>query len=198
MYSTLKQVIDTLDVSTISNSRKEALLPLREFLLTQKNANINLIFICTHNSRRSHFSQIWAQAMAHYYSKTNIYSYSGGTEVTAIYPEVLRTLEKQGFQMQELASQENNIWSIKFSDEQPSIIGFSKTFSDEFNPQSNFAAILTCDQANEACPFVPGALKRFPITYIDPKIHDGTSQQEEAYLKSSIEIATEMKFIFQY
>jgi arsenate reductase len=48
------------------------------------------------------------------------------------------------------------------------IIGFSKTYDDSFNPQSAFAAILTCSQADGACPLLL-VLKRIPITFEDPK-----------------------------
>jgi arsenate reductase len=46
--------------------------------------------------------------------------------------------------------------------------GFSKKYDDEFNPKSEFAAIMTCSQADGGCPFIAGAEKRIPITYEDP------------------------------
>jgi len=43
---------------------------------------------------------------------------------------------------------------------------------------------------------VLGSDKRIPITYEDPKKSDGTPQQSETYLERSLQIATEMKFVF--
>ncbi len=60
---------------------------------------IRLNFICTHNSRRSHLSQIWAQTMAHYFDIKNVFCYSGGTETTALFPMVAETLQNSGFQI---------------------------------------------------------------------------------------------------
>ena len=76
------------------------------------------------------------------------------------------------------------------------MIGFSKVFDAEFNPKSGFAAILTCSQADEGCPFIAGAEKRFPIRYDDPKLYDNTDLQSEKYSERSMEIATEMKYVF--
>jgi len=76
------------------------------------------------------------------------------------------------------------------------VIGFSKKLDDDFNPKSGFAAIMTCDSANEACPFVPGTEIRIPMTFEDPKAFDHTPQQEEKYQKRSLQIATELCFVF--
>ena len=67
---------------------------------------------------------------------------------------------------------------------------------DDFNPKSDFAAIMTCSQADEGCPFVPGAEKRIPITYEDPKAFDGTPEQAQKYRERSEQIATEMFYVF--
>ena len=55
---------------------------------------------------------------------------------------------------------------------------------------------MTCSSADSGCPFVLGSDKRIPITYEDPKVSDGTPQQTETYLNRSLQIATEMKFVF--
>ncbi|MGB5417660.1 MAG: protein-tyrosine-phosphatase, partial [Algibacter sp.] len=122
--------------------------------------------------------------------------YSGGTEATAMFPKVGETLNNQGFKIIKLSEEENPVYSIKFSKNEPSIIAFSKQFSDEFNPASEFAAIMTCSSADSGCPFVLGSDKRIPITYEDPKASDGTPQQTETYFNRSLQIATEMKYVF--
>ena len=83
-----------------------------------------------------------------------------------------------------------------FSENEQPIIGFSKTLDDEFNPTSEFAAIMTCTQADEGCPFIAGAEKRIPITFEDPKAFDNTPQEAEKYNERSVQIATEMFYVF--
>ncbi|WP_231372742.1 low molecular weight phosphatase family protein [Aureivirga sp. CE67] len=194
----IKNLIDSLNTSEVPNERKEILQPLVEYIQEKKDKNetIRLNFICTHNSRRSHLSQIWAQAISFYYEIKNVYSYSGGTEATALFPKVAETLQKNGFEMMYLSEGENPIYAFKYAQNEAPIIGFSKEYFSEFNPKSNFAAIMTCSQADGGCPFIAGAEKRVPITYEDPKLFDGTEQQDEKYLERSLEIATELKFVF--
>lgn len=197
-FTKITEIVEGLDPSTISSERKEVLLPLIEYI-QEKVANnqiIRLNFICTHNSRRSHLSQVWAQAMATYFNIDRVYSYSGGTEATAMFPMAAKTLSNQGFKIQKLSDANNPVYAIKHAENEAPIIGFSKTFDSEFNPQSNFAAILTCSSADEGCPFIAGAEKRIPITFEDPKAFDNTPQQAEKYLERSIQIATELFYVF--
>ena len=134
--------------------------------------------------------------MANYFNINNVFCYSGGLEATALYPMVIETLKNSGFQIGKLSDNDNPVYSIKYADNEHPIIGFSKKLDDDFNPKSEFAAIMTCDSANEACPFVPGAEKRIPITFEDPKAFDNTPQQAEKYKERSLQIATEMFYIF--
>lgn len=198
LFKDISTIVESLDTNTISEDRKLVLKPLIDYLQEKyKNNNaIRLNFICTHNSRRSHLSQIWAQTMAAYYNINNVSCYSGGTEATAMFPKVGETLKNQGFKIDKLSEENNPVYSIKFSKNEPSIIAFSKKFDNNFNPSSEFAAIMTCSSADEACPMVLGCDKRIAITYEDPKKSDGTPQQTETYLERSLQIATEMKFVF--
>ena len=198
MFQTIKETISALKTDTISEERKVILAPLVAYIKekNEKNEAIALNFICTHNSRRSHLSQVWAQTLAHSVGITNINCYSGGTEATALFPMAAETLKNNGFQISTLSNTENPVYSIKYAENAHSIIGFSKTYDDEFNPKSSFGAIMTCNSANEACPMVSGAEKRFPITYEDPKKFDNTPQQKEKYLERSIQIATELYWVF--
>ena len=134
--------------------------------------------------------------MASYFGIGKVSCYSGGTETTALFPKVVETLKKNGFQISMISDGKNPIYSIKYSDNTHPIIGFSKEMDNAFNPKSQFAAIMTCDAANEACPFVPGAEKRIPITFKDPKEFDNTPQESEKYLERSVEIATELFYAF--
>lgn len=198
MNQRVLSVIESLELATISKERQATLKTLIDYIQhkIKENESIRLNFICTHNSRRSHLSQIWAQTLAAYYNINNVFCYSGGTEATAMFLKVAETLKSQGFNVFKLSEGDNPVYSIKFSDNEPAIIGFSKTFDDAFNPASQFAAIMTCSSADEGCPIVLGCDKRIAITYEDPKKSDGTPQQTETYLKRSLQIATEMKFVF--
>ncbi|MFD0964754.1 arsenate-mycothiol transferase ArsC [Pseudofulvibacter geojedonensis] len=198
MYSKISSFINTLDTQTVSEERKKVLLPLIDFIKSKvsKNEDISLNFICTHNSRRSHLSQIWAQVMAHHFNIKNVFSYSGGTEATAMFPMVAKTLINTGFEIEIIANGENPVYSIKYDDTKHPIVGFSKKLDHRFNPNSNFAAIMTCSSADVGCPFVPGAEKRIPVTFEDPKVFDNTPQQAEKYLERSTQIATELLYVF--
>ena len=194
----LKETITLLKPESISAERKTVLLPLVHYIKKKvaHKQEVRLNFICTHNSRRSHLSQIWAQTMAHYFGFGNVVCYSGGTEATAMFPKIADTLKNQGFEVLKLSENENPVYAIKYSGTQHPVICFSKTYDDVFNADSGFGAIMTCDSANEACPMVMGAEERFPITYKDPKAFDGTPQQDEKYLERSIQIATELLWVF--
>ncbi|MEP3838521.1 MAG: protein-tyrosine-phosphatase [Algibacter sp.] len=198
LFTEIDSLIKGLKPETISADRKKVLQPLIDFIqhkVTNKEA-VRINFICTHNSRRSHLSQVWAQTMAHNFNIKHVFCYSGGTEATALFPMAAKTLENSGFNIKRLSEGKNPVYSIKYTDNTHPIIGFSKTLDDDFNPKSEFAAIMTCDSANEACPMVLGAEKRIPITFEDPKAFDNTPQQAEKYNERSLQIATELFFVF--
>ena len=198
VFQEIEKSIKALHPQTISNERKAILQPLTKFIQSKvsKGQDIRINFICTHNSRRSHLSQVWAQTMANYFNIKNVFCYSGGTEATALFPMVVETLKTSGFQINKISENQNSVYSIKYAHNEHPIIGFSKKLDDDFNPKSEFVAIMTCDSANEACPFVSGAEKRIPITFEDPKAFDGTPQQEEKYKERSLQIATELFYVF--
>ena len=198
LFSEIDKIIKGLNPETISAERKEVLQPLSDFIQSKvsNGKEIRLNFICTHNSRRSHLTQIWAQTMANYFGLKNVFCYSGGTEGTALFPMVAKTLQNSGFQIKTIAEGNNPIYSIKYAENEHPIIGFSKTLDDNFNPKSEFAAIMTCSNADEGCPFIAGAEKRIPITFEDPKAFDNTDQQAEKYEERSLQIATELLFVF--
>lgn len=196
LFTEIQQTLSSL--STVSEERKQVLQPLVSYIQEKLNNKevINLNFICTHNSRRSHLSQVWAQTLAHYFNIPNVYCYSGGTETTAMNSTVANTLINNGFHIQQLSEGTNPIYAIKYAENTPSVIGFSKKYDDDFNPASAFCAILTCSQADEGCPFIAGAEKRVPVTYEDPKLYDGTPSEKPKYLERSLQIAAEMQYVF--
>ena len=198
MFENLSKTIRSIAEISVSDERKEILNPLVDYIQNKMKSNeeIRLNFICTHNSRRSHLSQIWAQTMAFNFKIDNIFCYSGGTEATAMFPKVGETLSNQGFEIQQLYENQNPVYAVKFDGNQHPIICFSKTYFDDFNPKTNFGAIMTCNNADEGCPMVFGAEVRFPIKYDDPKAFDGTDMMNEKYAERSLQIASEMYYVF--
>lgn len=198
IYPEIGKAISTLDFESIPAERKTILQPLVDFIQAKatNQLEIRLNFICTHNSRRSHLSQVWAQTAATHFNIKNVFCYSGGTEATAMFPMAAKALEQSGFRIKTISEGNNPIYAIKYSENEHPIIGFSKTYEDDFNPQSEFAAILTCTQADNGCPFIAGAEKRIPIPFEDPKAFDNTPQQAEKYKERSLQIATEIFYVF--
>ena len=182
----------------VTETRKSVLQPLVDFIRqrAEKGQRINLNFICTHNSRRSHFAQIWAQVASAHYRIADVNCYSGGTEETAVHPMVVRTLENHGFKVFKITKEMNPVYAMKYSDNRFPIIGFSKKYNSPFNPVSEFAAIMTCSEADNGCPFIAGADSRIPVPYEDPELFDSTPKQEQVYAERSLQIAAEMFHVF--
>ncbi len=198
MFDKIKEQISQLTIDDISEERKLILNELVAYIKQKQSENnvIQLNFICTHNSRRSHLTQLWAQTMANYFGIKNVYCYSGGTEATAMFYKVAETLVEQGFQINKKDDTTNPVYEVYYDELASPILCFSKTFDDPFNPDTNFAAIMTCSSADEACPYIPGATKRIPIRYEDPKAYDNTPEMDAKYRERSLEIAREMKYVF--
>lgn len=199
MYPKLSNYIKSIlpELENIPNERKNQLKKIALFIRSKKQSNepANLTFICTHNSRRSHMSQIWSSTAAAYYDiEEGIQTYSGGTEVTAFNPRAVEALKRAGFKS-ENSKGENPSYKITFSDAGHEMECFSKKYDHPNNPSENFVAIMTCSEADKNCPFIPGASLRIPIPYQDPKEADGTSQEETAYDKRCRQIASEMFYI---
>ena len=191
----VRQAISEFD--QITSSRRAELKEAAKFISDRNAAGkaANLTFICTHNSRRSHLSQLWAQTAAIYYGLPNVTTYSGGTEATACNPRTVSTLRRAGFSIANSTGGTNPVYLAQISDGKPAVKMFSKRFSDEFNPQIEFAAVFTCDQADASCPIVKGAALRLPILYVDPKSSDNTPAETATYDERSRQIAREMFFL---
>lgn len=198
MYSELTSYIQNIRgcTSRISKKRKDKLSQLADYIRTKKESRepARLTFICTHNSRRSHFCQIWAAVMGEYLELDPISTYSGGTEATAFNPRAVAAVERTGFKVKNPGG-ENPRYRVFFDEKKEPLVCFSKTFDDSYNPRNNFAAVMTCSDADENCPFVPGAETRFSIPYIDPKVSDGTPSEEETYDERCRQIAAEMYYL---
>ncbi|MDQ0067569.1 protein-tyrosine-phosphatase [Chryseobacterium lathyri] len=198
MYPKLTKHIEEILSLEISEERKAVLQPLIDFIQQKKRdqESISVNFICTHNSRRSHLAQIWAQTASAYFKISNVNCYSGGTETTALFPKVVETLTEAGFHIWKLSDGENPVYAVKYSENALPLIGFSKKHDTIFNPSTGFAAVMTCSQADKGCPFISGAEKRIPVMFEDPKISDGTPEQTRIYKERSLQIGAEMFYVF--
>lgn len=200
LHPGLKKYLSGIETefAQIPDERKEQLKSLA--LLVKKNGESdnpsNLIFICTHNSRRSHMSQLWAQTASYYYDIGNVHCYSGGTEKTAFNHRSVRALRKAGFSFEQTDSTSNPVYLVSYAKDAKPVKGFSKKYDDHFNPQDNFVAVMTCSHADETCPIVHGATSRVAIPYEDPKVADDTAKEEAKYDERCRQIATEMFYIF--
>ncbi|HEX6224943.1 MAG TPA: protein-tyrosine-phosphatase [Chryseolinea sp.] len=200
LHNNLDKTVRSLanNFSTISPERKEILKQVTDFVRekAKKHEKIELIFICTHNSRRSHISQIWAQAAAAYYGIENVASYSGGTEATAFNPRAVKAMQEAGFKINATSEGTNPIYEVSFAENADPVITFSKKYDSASNPQKGFAAIMTCSHADENCPVVFGMEKRISLPYNDPKDFDGTPQEADKYSERVKEIGTEIFYAF--
>lgn len=203
MYSQLTKYITNLTdgFQNIDSDRKMLLKQVGQYIASEIKAcrEVHLNFICTHNSRRSHFGQVWAATATAYYQLPNIYTYSGGTEATAFNHRSVAALKRAGFEVKKLEnkSEENNPrYELRFAENATPMICFSKTYDDSFNPSENFVAIMTCSDADENCPIVFGASKRFSLTYEDPKVADDTPEESSKYDERCHQIGTEIFYLF--
>ena len=198
MFPSIQSYIHALSLEApdISAERKALMVPLISYI-QQKLADqeeVQLNFICTHNSRRSHISQIWAKAIATHLGIT-IETYSGGTEATAFHPNAITAMREIGFEITTEDEASNPRYRIRMGEDLPELMAWSKKFHDPINPTQNFAAVMTCSDADENCPFVPGAELRVALTYEDPKAFDGTPQQAAAYSDRAKQIGTELYYL---
>ncbi|MBI1316730.1 protein-tyrosine-phosphatase [bacterium] len=183
----------------ISAERQSELRELAEYISQElrDSKSVQLVFICTHNSRRSHMAQIWAHTAAQVYGTPGrIACYSGGTEATAFNPRAVAALTRSGFLIDKPDEGQNPVYVVQNEARDPGLRCWSKKYDDAQNPASDFGAVMTCSQADEACPLVKGADYRIAVAYDDPKALDGTSRETEAYDERCAQIAREMLYCF--
>jgi arsenate reductase len=182
----------------IPKDRREDLAKVAEYLREHLDQDLpaNLIFICTHNSRRSHLSQIWAQLAAERYGWDRVATFSGGTEATAFNPRAVAALERCGFKIvPDHPSAANPRYSVYASDSSAPQVCFSKVYDAPPNPTKDFCAVMTCSEADAACPMVGGCDLRVPIRYEDPKVADGTEEETRRYDERTAQICREMFYL---
>jgi arsenate reductase (thioredoxin) len=194
LYPKLQSFINQLSSREIPDERKQVLQPLIAYIQEKQDAGkqARLNFICTHNSRRSQFSQIWAQLAADYHG-VDAECFSGGVEVTAFNERAVASIQRAGFRITQ-AGTDNPRYFLFSSDDADPIVAFSKLY-DEMG-SNPYAAVMTCSHADENCPFIPAAEVRIPVRYEDPKQFDNTPGEADRYDERSLQIASEMFHVF--
>ena len=196
LFSTIHNYCDKTvnSFNLISNDRKKILDDISSKINghVQNDKELNLLFVCTHNSRRSQFAQVWAHLAINYFGLLNLNSFSCGSEQTMIHENTITALESFGFRVQ---NEKNNKINFYFS-ENSYVECFSKTFLHNSLPDNQIISLMTCDDADKNCPLITGSLSRISLPYSDPKIYDDSSECILEYQKTSNHIAQEIFYIF--
>lgn len=201
LHSRLAEYVAAMqgDLEAVAEERRAQLDELALFVKSKRDAGepAKLTFICTHNSRRSQLSQLWAAVAAAYFGVSGVETYSGGTESTAFNRRAVAALERAGFEISTTdAAAENPRYEVTYSPNGPTLQAFSKHYAEPPNPTEDFAAIMTCSEADKRCPAVVGAALRVPIPYVDPKESDDTPDEAATYDERTRQIAVEMFYLF--
>lgn len=158
----------------------------------KNNTQSRVCFICTHNSRRSQFSQAWMAVLSQKFSLP-LTVYSAGTEKTACNQRTLDSLLRNGFKLISKSDDVNN--PVFHIEHEGYDVKLSSKTIDDLNDIPDYLAIMTCGDADENCPYLPAAKHRISLTYKDPKYADDTPMEAEAYDRCCNEIKTELTYI---
>lgn len=149
---------------------------------------LEVVVVCTGNSRRSIIGSSMGNLAADYYGLSDIRFYSGGTAPSAFNRRTMAALQDVGFEITETGNEAtrgdlktpNPIVRVQWGEGLESR-EFSKHFAAEGNPQAGFAALMVCSEADAECPTVRGAALRLAMPYLDPKIYDGSAYESAKY-----------------
>ncbi len=127
--------------------------------MTSHERRRRVIFVCTHNSARSQM----AEGMLRAWGGDRFEVFSAGTEATGVRPEAITVMNEIG---------------IDISDHT------SKTL-EPFLGQAFDWLITVCDQANEACPTIPGVEQRSHWSIDDPSAVQGDEETRLAAFREA-------------
>ena len=111
----------------------------------------NILVLCTGNSCRSQI----AEGYLRFYAGDKAEIYSAGIETHGVNPKAIQIMAEDGVDISNHTS--NNV--------------------DEYLDLSFDSVITVCDNANEACPFFPGNVKRYHYNFPDPAKATGTPEE---------------------
>ena len=195
-----RTVVDWLAITTPLPPERQSVVDTLAAAIADDGPGSRLVFVCTHNSRRSHVTMLWAAVGAYLFGFDSVRTYSGGTEVTAFNLRAIEALRRVGFTC-ELAAGANPAVRVGFGDSLSTlpqnpppavslditaapaalqVTCFSKRYDHPANPQTDFTAVMTCAEADADCPYLPGA-RRIALRYDDPGRADGSAHEAAAY-----------------
>lgn len=182
------------EAGRIPDSRRPLLEALGRWVAARLDAGepARLVFVCTHNSRRSHLAMVAAAAAAVRAGLRGVETFSAGTEATACHPNTVAALRRAGYRVEPTTDPPNPRYRVLLGDGLPSLELFSKTLAHPSLPASGFLAVMTCAEADTGCPVVPGAAARLALPYDDPKTADGTPDEAATYDARCAEITHEL------
>ncbi len=181
----LDKYIENLDSVTLKDYQEKRVKKISQELKSLVNTYKKVVFICTHNSRRSQLCEVWARILSNRFN-LNLSFFSAGTEKTEVYGEAIKSLERAGMDFTIVG---NNILI------QNKIELHSKTL-DEIK-EDEFISLITCSDAEKNCPIDPRSKKNIKLFYDDPKKYDGTKEESDEYDKTCKLIASELNRIFK-
>ena len=185
----IKKYISKIEKFKPNNKSKKRLHNIIDGInsLTQKR-KLNLVFICNHNSRRSQFAQFWGEILAiHYNKRINIYS--AGIIKTKVYFQVIESIKRIGFSV----SKKKSSYQINYNNQ---TIKLSSKLLKEIK-NINFISIMTCSDTDASCPINLRSSLNLKLYFQDPKIYDGTFNEEQKYDAICLKIASELNYIFK-
>ena len=188
----LKKFILDLKMDQIHNERLKIFDKIIKSINqnTMNNSYPNILFVCTHNSRRSQFAEIWANTI-NCILKQKIKIFSAGIFKTAVHYQVINAIRDAGFNIRK----KGNNYYLKYSNNYKEIKIYSKKI-DDINTNSFLIVINTCSDADINCPSLPNTLERFLLSYEDPKISDNTKFEKKIYQETCKKIASEIFYLF--
>ncbi|PSR02544.1 MAG: protein-tyrosine-phosphatase [Bacteroidetes bacterium SW_11_45_7] len=200
-YTALNRYIDNEVLPVVEAVPEDRRKTLSEFAQTvhshlTQGGSAKVVFVCTHNARRSQLAQVWATVAAHWYGLQEVDVRSGGTEVTEVNPRAIRTLERAGFTI-EREEGPNPVHAVRWAESGIGSYCYSKLIDDSLDSGSKFIAVMTCADADANCPYVPGADQRIRLLYSDPKQAGGTDQEQAVYDERSLQIAADMFWVME-
>lgn len=201
-YKKLKKYCSSLqaEFNQIDEERQKDLKEIGDYVIEKRLAHqtANLVFICTSNSRRSHFAQIWSKTAALYYGIDSVATFSGGTEAKQVHKNAIAAMKRCGFSVTSNKTGDNPVWFVTTSNQSAGWGIWSKKYNDSSNPKKDFCAAMVCSEADHACPNVEGAELRIGMPYDDPKYYDNTPSQDQKYDERCRQIARDMFFMMDY
>jgi arsenate reductase (thioredoxin) len=187
----------TASFDMIDESHRAAGLKLVDWIAKtyRPGTPLDVVVVCTGNSRRSILGATMGNVAAAYYGMPEIRFHSGGTAPTAFNSRTVKTLKEIGVEVEptgkEAARGEPQTanpvyrigWGSPGDTAGPTMEAteFSKHYDHPANPQNGFAALMVCGDADAGCPFVKGSALRVSMPYLDPKIYDGGSLESAKY-----------------